>query len=368
MKYLIKISLVLLLLGVTLFAKDVAKVTGLSGSASIDRSGSRMEATLGISLKESDIITTSDSAKMQIIFKDETIISLGKNTNFSIKEYLFEETQAPVAKFAMLKGAMRTITGKIGEVAPDKFSVEAKTATIGIRGTNFSVLVGEDETVQVYCTFGAISVNVSGVDNIVNQGFYIVVAPDGSVDIKEFSSQDLKEMKEENFAKSESKSGDAIEDVMASNETQLDNTREEFDNIVIKDISDSVVDAEHTGGTGLASLIAGYTMSDALYTGTISNVADIGYGLGLANGQEARLEVDFGADRVSLRLGQDLMFDENPSIDGASFSVDPHGYNGSASGEFGGATGQSASGTFSVDDGADGNTGNFDVSTEQVLH
>jgi len=367
MKYLIKITLVVLLLGVTLFAKDVAKVTGLSGSASIQRDGSSIEVTLGIALEERDVITTGDSAKLQIIFEDETIISLGKNSNFSIKEYIFEDAKAPVAKFAMLKGAMRTITGKIGKVAPDKFSVEAKTATIGIRGTNFSVLVGNDESVQVYCTFGAISVSVSGVDTIVNQGFYIVVSPDGSADVKEFTPQELKEMKEKNFAKSKQKSGGALEDAMVSNESQLDDTREEFDNIVIKNIADSMVDAEQTGGSDLASLISSYTMSDAIYEGTVSNVTSVTYNLN--NGDNARLTVDFGADIVNLSLNENsIVFDVNPTINGTSFSVDPHIGTGSASGDFSGVTGQNASGTFSVEDGSMSASGSFDVVTEQVLY
>ncbi|MCK9490888.1 MAG: FecR domain-containing protein [Sulfurimonas sp.] len=375
MKYLIKIALIVLLLSVTLFAKDVARVTGLSGDAFIQRDGTKIEVTLGMALEEKDTITTDSRAKVQIIFEDETIISLGKNSKFSIKEYFFEETKEPVAKFAMLKGAMRTITGKIGKVAPEKFSVEAKTATIGIRGTNFSVLVGDDESVQVFCTFGAISVNVNGAESVVNQGFYIIISPDGGVEIKEFTPQDLKEMKEQNFAKGESKKGDALQDAIATNETQLDNTREEFDNIVIKDITDSVVDAEQTAGTiatNLSDLIAGYSMSDALYTGTYSVTQTVGLGTNLQTSGVAELMVDFGADTVNLSIdGGVVFFDEATQFNGSSFSVNENSIDsgvGSASGTFKGATGNIVEGNFFHLNGSNGEKGIYNVTTEQELH
>jgi len=375
MRYLIKIALVFFLLGVTLLAKDVAKVTALSGGAYIQRDGTKIEVTLGIALEEKDTVITDEKAKLQIIFEDETIVSLGKNSNFSIKEYLFEDTKEPVAKFAMLKGAMRTITGKIGEIAPDKFSVEAKTATIGIRGTNFSVLVGDDNSVQVFCTFGAISVSVDGAKSVVNQGFYITISPDGGVEIKEFTPEELKEMKEQNFAKSEPKKGDASQDATATNETQLDNTREEFDNIVIRGISDSVVDAEQTGGTiasSLSDLISGYSMSDALYLGTYTVTQIVGSGGNLGSSGGAELMVDFGADTVNLSLNSGIVFfNDSTLFNGDTFTVNEDIISGvgSASGTFKGDTGNIVEGDFSHLDGyGNGEKGTYNVITGQELH
>jgi hypothetical protein len=154
MKNLIKILSLLFILNISLYASAVGTITALSGSASILREGKSIDATLGAKLQQKDSIKTSDATKVQVIFSDETIISIGKNSNFSINEFLFEEGDAPSAKFGLLSGAMRTITGKIGKVAPDKFSVKTKTATIGIRGTNFSIFAAEDGSARVFCTFG----------------------------------------------------------------------------------------------------------------------------------------------------------------------------------------------------------------------
>ena len=137
MKSFIKIVLIVLFLGATLFGGDVANITALNGEAFIKRDGTEIKATLGASLMEKDSVVTKEKTKVQIIFKDETIVTIGKNSTFSINEYLFEEKRESVAKFEMLKGSMRTITGMIGNVVPERFSIETKTATIGIRGTNF---------------------------------------------------------------------------------------------------------------------------------------------------------------------------------------------------------------------------------------
>ena len=388
MKNLIKIALLVLMLGVGLYAKEVATVTGLNGKAFIERGDNKIDVTLGAKLEEKDTIVTDDKAKVQIIFEDETIVTVGKNSNFSISEYIFEDNQEPTAKFAMLKGAMRTITGKIGKIAPEKFSVQAKTALIGIRGTNFSVLVGDDGMVNVYCTYGAIGVSISGEDHIVRQGFYIAVAPDGKVEVKEFTPQDLKEMKNKSFGKSAAKKGDASKDSTANNEGQMDNTKEEMDNIVIKDITNSVEDAEQTSDSSNnptdSSVIAGYTMHHAHYEGTFtttSNNTPV-----FPNSGVASLMVDFGSDSAILTLNPEgpsgtsdtATYDETyTGLDTNTFSVDKGSPGaglpeGTASGTFYGETGNTVKGDFSyVPDGyntSEKAIGTYEVTSEDTLH
>ena len=238
MKYLIKIVLMILFFGVGLFAKDVASVVGLRGDAFLQRDMQKIEVSLGLKLQEKDTVFTGNDAKVQIIFEDETIITLGKNSKFSIDEYLFEDKQKPVAKFAMLKGAMRTITGRIGKIAPEKFSVTTKTATIGIRGTNFTVVYGENDSENVYCTYGSISVVVQGVEYVVQQGFYIHIE-NTKAEVKEFSAKELKDMKSKSFGSSKLNS-------MNGRDLDIDgllDIRPDADvDIVIKDISDQVQD------------------------------------------------------------------------------------------------------------------------------
>jgi len=159
MKILKNIAIVLMLMSSLAFAKSVGTITALKGKALISRDGTEIVAKLGAGLEEKDTLTTTKEGQVQIIFDDETIITVGNNSSFSINEYLYEESKAPSAQFGLFSGAMRTITGKIGKMAPENFKVKTKTATIGIRGTNFTVVANQDGSSNIYCTLGAISVS-----------------------------------------------------------------------------------------------------------------------------------------------------------------------------------------------------------------
>jgi len=381
MKKISKFILLVVSLCVTLTAKDVATITGVTGKAFIQRDSVKIDINIGDKLQEKDNVITNDKAKVQIIFTDETIVTIGKNSDFSIGEYLFEDNQEPVAKFSMLKGAMRTITGKIGKIAPDKFTVTAKTATIGIRGTNFSVVVGENDNTEVYCTYGAISVSVNGTEHRVDQGFFIILLPDGKVEIKEFKPQDLKNMKNK-FAKSTAKEGTVNDDSTPDSGAVVDNTVENFDNVIIKDITNSTAEAEQADAdidldVDLASIISGYTMSDAVYNGTYTTTVNTDASYYTSSGT-ANLKVDFGEDKIDLELvdfitngsvKQNANYNSSPSITGVNFTANiSTGVEGSMSGTFSGETGNKASGTFKYSEGSDGSaSGTFNVTSTQTL-
>ena len=251
MKFLIKIALIIgLIMSLPLLAKSVATLTAMKGNVSIENSSGTSHATLGALLEEKDSVITADRSKAQLIFEDETVVTVGKNSNFSIKTYLYEAGHEPRAEFGLLKGAMSTITGKIGKIAPEKFVVKTKTATIGIRGTNFTVIVLEDASQRVYCTYGAISVMINSETSIVKQGFYANVSSSGEVSVKAFSANELVGMKRDNFGKNEALKGTVSQDGMEVQSTVLlDNTTENVTDIIIKNITDDMQDLIQTQDT-----------------------------------------------------------------------------------------------------------------------
>jgi hypothetical protein len=155
MKYLL---LFLLFLSTSLFA-NIGKITALKGDASIIRDAQTLIPKTGFIIEKNDKINTSANARIQVVFKDNTIISLGKNTSFSINDYFYDEQQPQKtnASFGMAKGIFKTITGRIGKINPNKFKLKTKSAAIGIRGTTF---FGEDNGGKgsYSCTQGKISV------------------------------------------------------------------------------------------------------------------------------------------------------------------------------------------------------------------
>jgi len=142
-----KIILILFLFTTISFAK-IAVVSAFVGEATINRNGKILNITLGSKINKEDQISTKDNTKLQLLFNDNTMITIGKNAYFSILEYIYDEDklQKSEAKFNFKKGFFRTVTGQIGKINPKKFNIKIKSATLGIRGTRFDVFVSSNIT------------------------------------------------------------------------------------------------------------------------------------------------------------------------------------------------------------------------------
>ena len=132
-----------LLFLVNMIYASVAVVSAFNGSADIYRDNQKLKVYVGVEIDTKDTIKTNDNTKIQLIFKDNTRITIGKNSDFSVEDYMYDETKpnASKAKFKFAKGLFRTISGRIGKLNKKQFKISVKSATIGIRGTKFDVLV-----------------------------------------------------------------------------------------------------------------------------------------------------------------------------------------------------------------------------------
>lgn len=124
---------------------SVAIVKTIKGNVTVTHSD---QVTVGLKqgdrIFEKDVIKTVASSTIGVIFEDNTLISIGSNSEFSIDEYLFEPANKNVNfKTHLFKGSMACITGLISKINPEAMEVKAQTATIGIRGTSFVVEVKE---------------------------------------------------------------------------------------------------------------------------------------------------------------------------------------------------------------------------------
>jgi hypothetical protein len=147
----------LLLLPILSYA-NIGKITVLKGDVTIKRGNDTITAKAGTTLEKHDFIKTDRKGKVQIIFADKTIFTIGKNSTLDIAEFLYDEA-APKknkAKFNVLKGSFSSITGRIGKLNKSKFKLKTKSASIGIRGT----IVKADQE-NIMCTEGAITVTTT---------------------------------------------------------------------------------------------------------------------------------------------------------------------------------------------------------------
>lgn len=174
--------IVLMFCAVALLFGKVGVVSALSGDAKVQRESGELEASVGFEIEEKDAIFTSANATMQILFDDDTVITIGRDSEFKVEEFLFDESQNSNAKFASSKGFFKAITGKVGKVSPDKFNIKTKNATIGIRGTHILANIS-DSSEKIACTQGAISVEAGGKIVEVKAGEITTLSATGIPDI-----------------------------------------------------------------------------------------------------------------------------------------------------------------------------------------
>ena len=169
-----KHSMALLLISSSLMA-SIGEITALRGNADLERGAQHISVKVGTKLEKHDHIHTSPQSKLQIVFNDKTVISLGQNSQFSVDEYLFDDKNVQ-ARFTINKGFFKSITGKIGKIAPSHFKVKTANATIGVRGTT---IIGEvsPKLDIIACTYGRIVVSTAQGSVVVNKGERTIVTP-----------------------------------------------------------------------------------------------------------------------------------------------------------------------------------------------
>lgn len=125
-----------------LFSAEVAGIfKNVSGDVSVIRGEKiKISPKTGDKFFATDTIKTAKGSTAGLIFNDNTVISVGQNSEFSVKEYSFEPSEKKgtfVGKIG--KGTVACMTGLIAKMNPESMKMETKTATIGIRGTYFVV-------------------------------------------------------------------------------------------------------------------------------------------------------------------------------------------------------------------------------------
>ncbi len=92
------------------------------------------------------MINTGDDSAALLKFEDGEVVTMQANSAFQVTTYHYEAKNIGKSSidFSMFKGAMRFITGKIGQQRKQAFRLTTPNATIGIRGTDFMVAMVDD--------------------------------------------------------------------------------------------------------------------------------------------------------------------------------------------------------------------------------
>ncbi len=175
--------LLLLLLTVTTFA-NIGTIMVAKGDAQVKRSQQILTIKNGMDILKGDEIITNKQTRVQIMLNDDTVITVGSESSFSFIDYMFDGSKKSTIKMQANRGFFRSVTGKIGKIAPERFKVKTQLATIGIRGTDFSAQLGEGLASYV-CNRGEITLSFSQVQKSLTAGNTLVLELDGLSTIKE---------------------------------------------------------------------------------------------------------------------------------------------------------------------------------------
>jgi len=138
-------SLVMLLIGdvVTVVAEPFTGIVkSVEGTAMIVRNGERTAAVKGMQLQKGDMVKTDPQGAIGMVFSDDTLISMGPNTEVCIDDYLFEPIEKRLSFVArILRGTVCFLSGQIAKLSPESVRLVMPVATIGVRGTHVLIKV-----------------------------------------------------------------------------------------------------------------------------------------------------------------------------------------------------------------------------------
>ena len=177
---------VLLIAPLSVFAKvgEITKQIGQDGSIARDKEVIITNEGIGINMN--DTITTS-KAKLQLTFEDNTEVNITQQSKLIIDDFVYDPS-AGTGKLAMniAMGTVRYASGGIAKNSRAGVKIRTPTATIGVRGTDFTMTVDEIGRSLVIllptcptpttCYTGEIEVSTDAGSVILNKAFQATVA------------------------------------------------------------------------------------------------------------------------------------------------------------------------------------------------
>lgn len=156
----------------------VGKVVAARGDVlAIDSSGGQRALKTKAEIHTQDVVKTGKNGRVQMIFSDNTIISLGVDSTMDISEYRWDaNAKSGAMKTRVQEGTFRVLGGMITKTSPESFTTETPAATIGIRGSMYAGRISGNQLSVVFLGGTGIYVeNPFGIIDIMEPGFGLTV-------------------------------------------------------------------------------------------------------------------------------------------------------------------------------------------------
>ena len=101
-----------------------------------DDTGAKVPLKTMDKIYENQTIVTGNRARVQLIFKDDSVYTIGRNTEVVINKFIYDPSSRDGASEVEAKsGVLKFVTGKIAKKDPKNVKVDTPFATIGVRGS-----------------------------------------------------------------------------------------------------------------------------------------------------------------------------------------------------------------------------------------
>ncbi|WP_233853929.1 FecR family protein [Paraburkholderia sp. HD33-4] len=126
-------------------ASDVAGVVKtVKGTVRLERAAGSSPAVIGSDVYSKDRVVTGPESSVGITLRDTTQLSAGANTTLELEQFAFDSTtHGGVLNARVQRGSLAVISGKLAKANPDSVRFSTPTTTLGVRGTQFIIEVGD---------------------------------------------------------------------------------------------------------------------------------------------------------------------------------------------------------------------------------
>jgi hypothetical protein len=113
----------------------------------VERNKKKLSGIKGAEIESMDTYTTG-ACTSNITFKDDTKVKVTENSRLLIDDFVFDPKKSDAGKLALKvgMGTVRYASGQIAKNNPQQVNIKTPTATVAVRGTDFTMTV--DETGQ----------------------------------------------------------------------------------------------------------------------------------------------------------------------------------------------------------------------------
>jgi len=115
---------------------------------------------VGSQIFQNETIRTAPDGRAQLLFLDETVMTVGADAELTLDSYVFDPSQTSgEVVMKATRGAFRFITGNLQSAS---YRIDTPVATIGIRGTIIDLVVEPDGSVSIVLVEGGATIRSLG--------------------------------------------------------------------------------------------------------------------------------------------------------------------------------------------------------------